>query len=399
MTPKEALELAKEYRVVDFRYCDLRGAWHHFSIPAVLLDEAAFRDGVALDAGLLRPDPEFVFADPFAEQPTLALVGERDHAHDPRALARRALAHLDSCGLGAIRLSSAFDCFFFDDVRHEVREHAAFHQIDSVEGAWNAGRGGEPNLGGQIHGAGAPVAPFDQCQDVRAEAMLAMGDAGIAVERHVHGAGPGQARFALGESAPLRHADHLMLSRHVVRNVARQNGLAATFMPCPLRGGPGSTHTLRIGLGPGVAPERVRRFAAGIERHRAALLALVAPSTNAYRHGGASPFQVDASSPDAVAVGLPDPGANPYLALSAVLMAGCDGVRRGLEPGGDAGRRVPRSLEEALDALEENHGFLREGDVYAQELIDTHLARKREWEVDPLRRCPHPYEFALYFGA
>lgn len=470
MTPTEAIEQAKEYRVVDFKFCDLFGAWQHVSIPASALDASVFADGIGFDGSSLRgfqpihasdmllvPDPDFVFADPFPEQPTLAIVCDiRDpltgqpYSRDPRGVARKAEAFLRQSGIADTAFFGAeAEFFLFNEVRYDYKPHTSYHLVDSDEGAWNTGRKEEPNLGHKIpvKGGYLPDAPFDQYQDVRTEMMLTLVDAGIEVEVHHHEVGTaGQSEIDLRFRPLLQHADDLLLYKYIVRNVARQNGLTATFMPKPLFQENGSgmhTHVSFWKDGQTLMHQEgayanlsdlARWYIGGILRHAAAVLAFAAPTTNSYRRlvpGYEAPVHLAysrrnrsaacripavASSPKSTRVEFraPDPSCNPYLAFSAILMAGIDGIRNRIEPpapvdedlyamGDDelARRgvgRAPASLAEALDALEEDRDFLTQGDVFPADLIDTYVAHKRRDEVDAIRLRPHPYEFALYFG-
>ena len=470
MTSREVIELAKEFKVVDFKFCDLFGAWQHFSIPAATLDEEMFSEGLGFDGSSIRgfqkinesdmlliPDPNFVFPDPFTEQPTLSIVCDiKDpvtgdaYSRDPRLTARKAEAYLKSSGIADTAYFGAeAEFFIFNEVRFDYKSNSSYHLVDSDEGAWNSGLKEEPNLGYKLPYKGGyfPAPPFDQFQDVRTEMMLTMIDCGIEVEvQHHEVATAGQAEIDLKFKPLRKHADDMLLYKYIVKNVARQNGLTATFMPKPLFQDNGSGMHTHVSFWKGGQTlmfqegayanlsDLARWYIGGVLQHAAAILAFAAPTTNSYRRlvpGYEAPIYLAYSnrnrsaacripayskSPKATRVEFraPDPSCNPYLAFAAILMAGIDGIRNQTEPPApvDADiyemspqelaergvRQAPGSLDEALDALETDHAFLLEGGVFTADLIEEYIAYKRVNEVDAIRLRPHPYEFALYFG-
>jgi len=468
MTPKDAVRLAREQQAeaVDFKFMDLLGTWQHFTIPMSEYEEAIFDEGLGFDGSSIRgwqpinasdmlvmPDASTAVIDPFCAVPTLSLVcnivdpiTKEEYSRDPRNIARKAEAYLKSTGIGDIAYFSPEPEFFvFNDVRFDQNQHEAYYHIDSNEAVWNSGRNEGPNLGSKIrHKEGYfPVAPLDTQQDIRTEMVQYMERVGIRVERQHHEvATAGQAEIDMRFLSLVKMADALQWYKYIVRNVARKHGMTATFMPKPIFGDNGSgmhchqsiwkgEKPLFAGDGYGGMSELAMHYIAGILAHAPALCAIVAPTNNSYRRlvpGFEAPVNLAYSSrnrsaavripmyspsPKAkrIEVRFPDPSANGYLAFSAMLMAGLDGIQRKLNPGNPLDKdiyaltpeelkdvpSVPGSLEGSLQALEKDHAFLLKGDVFTQDVIETWIEWKRTKEVDPLRLRPHPYEFALYF--
>jgi len=468
MTPKDAVRLAREQQAeaVDFKFMDLLGTWQHFTIPMSEYEEAIFDEGLGFDGSSIRgwqpinasdmlvmPDASTAVIDPFCAVPTLSLVcnivdpiTKEEYSRDPRNIARKAEAYLKSTGIGDVAYFGPEPEFFiFNDVRYDQNQHEAYYHIDSVEAVWNSGKSEGPNLGSKIrHKEGYfPVAPLDTQQDIRTEMVQYMERVGIRVERQHHEvATAGQAEIDMRFSPLVKMADMLQWYKYVVRNVARKHGMTATFMPKPIFGDNGSgmhchqsiwkgEKPLFAGDGYGGMSELAMHYIAGILAHAPALCAIVAPTSNSYRRlvpGFEAPVNLAYSSrnrsaavripmyspsPKAkrIEVRFPDPSANGYLAFSAMLMAGLDGVQRKLSPGNPLDKdiyaltpeelkdvpSVPGSLEGSLQALERDHAFLLKGDVFTQDVIETWIEWKRTKEVDPLRLRPHPYEFALYY--
>jgi glutamine synthetase len=461
--PREALEWAEETRavMVDLKFCDLFGAWQHMTLPIGAFGESAFDEGLGFDGSsirgwqgiaesdmLLMPDPATAILDPFTEAPTLSLVCEivdpvtrEPYNRDPRRVARRAEEYLRSTAIA----DTAFfgpECefFVFDQVSFDLAPNRAHYEFDSAEGHWNSGL---PGLGYTIREKEGyfPPAPHDTLHDLRSRMVLTLERVGIPCEFHHHEvASAGQCEIDLRYQALTRMADQVMTYKYVVRNVAREAGKAVTFMPKPLFGDNGSgmhTHQSLWKEGTPLMADKSgyaglsqlgRAYVAGLLAHAPALLAFCAPTTNSYRRlvpGYEAPVNLVYSqrnrsaciripmyseSPKAKRVEFrcPDSAANPYLAFSAMLMAGLDGIERDLDPGAPADfdlfeesavdvPQVPGSLAEALDALEADHEFLTRGGVFTDDLLETWIAYKRENEVDPVRLRPHPAEFALYF--
>jgi glutamine synthetase len=460
--PREALELAGriQAQMVDLKFCDLLGSWQHMTLPITSFDESAFDEGLGFDGSsirgwqgisesdmLLMPQAETAILDPFTAAPTLSLVCEildpvtrEPYDRDPRRVAHRAEEHLRASGIA----DTAFfgpECefFVFDEVSYELGPNRSHYAVDSSEGHWNSGR---PGLGYTVREKEGyfPPAPHDTLHDLRTEMVLTLERLGIPCEFHHHEvASGGQCEIDLRYQPLIRMADQIMAYKYVVRNVARRAGKAATFMPKPIFGDNGSGMHCHQSLwlegtplfadrsGPAGLSHLARGYVAGLMAHAPALLALCAPTTNSYRRlvpGYEAPVNLAYSSrnrsaciripmysesPKAKRIEFrcPDPSANPYLAFSAMLLAGLDGIQRDLDPGepcdfdlfeDDHGvAQVPGSLAEALDALERDHEFLTRDGVFSEELIETWIAYKRENEVDPVRLRPHPAEFTLYF--
>ena len=467
MNVREALEFAKKNRVqvVDLKFVDLIGTWQHFTIPASELTEDLFKDGSGLDGSSIRgwkainnsdmlvvPDPATTCLDPFTAVPTLSLIGNvvdpisrETYERDPRYIAQKAEKYLQSTKLGDTSYwGPEAEFFIFDQARYDQTSHSGYYHIDSDEGVWNMGQDGV-NLGGKIrHKEGYfPVPPTDTQQDIRTEMILEMEKVGIAVEKHHHEvATAGQAEIDIRFDSLVRTADKMMMYKYIVKNVARRHGKTVTFMPKPIFGDNGSgmhTHQsiwkegkpLFAGKEYAGVSQMCLHYIGGILKHAPALAAITNPTTNSYKRltpGFEAPVLLAYSSrnrsagiripmyspsPKAkrIEVRFPDPGANPYLAFSAMLMAGLDGIENKINPGEPAEkdlydleakeaakiRTMPGSLDEALSNLEKDHKFLLKGGVFTEDLIESWIGYKRSKEVDPMRLRPHPYEFFLYY--
>ena len=458
-------------RIIDVRFTDLPGTWQHFSMPIDKLEEPIFEDGLGFDGSSVRgfqqiqesdmlvfPDPATSFVDPTLEVPTVVMTCDiRDpitgdpYTRDPRNIARKAEQHLADSGIADTSYwGPEAEFFIFNSARFDQTANAGFYFIDSDEGIWNSGTddGHIANLGHRPrHKMGYfPVPPTDKLQDLRSQIVLALVDIGINVEVHHHEvATAGQAEIDLKYDTLVKQADQVMAYKYITKNVARQAGYTVTFMPKPLFGDNGSGMHVHQSLwkdgtplfydesGYALLSETARYYIGGLLKHAPALLAFAAPTTNSYRRlvpGFEAPVNLVYSqrnrsacvriptyskSPAARRVEFrpPDPTANPYLAMSAMLMAGLDGIRNKIEPPAPVDddvydlppeeaakiQSVPGSLHEALDALEADHMFLLAGDVFTQDVIDTWLRYKRENEVHEVNQRPHPYEFVLYYDA
>lgn len=470
MTAQEAIALAKEQgaELVDLKFMDLIGTWQHFTIPMSEYDEDLFEDGSGFDGSSIRgwqpinasdmlviPDPGTAVMDPFCDKPTLSLLGNivdpitrEPYSRDPRGIAKKAEAYVQSGGFGDVAYFGPEPEFFIlDEVRFDQNAFEGYYHVNSVEGVWNSGRDEGPNLGYKPrHKEGYfPVSPLDSFQDVRTEMVQTMEKVGIRVEKHHHEvATAGQAEIDLRFLPLVRMADALQWYKYIVKNVAKRHGKTATFMPKPVFGDNGSgmhTHQsiwkggtpLFAGDGYGGMSEFAMHYIAGILAHAPAICAFAAPTANSYRRlvpGFEAPVNLAYSSrnrsaavripmysmsPKAkrIEVRFPDATSNGYLAFSAMLMAGLDGVERKLSPGDPLDKdiyaltpeelanvpSVPGSLPEALRALEQDHDFLLKGDVFTEDVVETWVEYKTSQEIDELRLRPHPYEFALYYDA
>jgi glutamine synthetase len=402
---------------------------------------------------LAIPDASTVKVDPFFKEPTVSVIANivdpethEDYSRDPRHIARKAEAYLkktkiaDTCYVGPEP-----EFFIFDQVRYEQNEHHGFYEIDSVEGAWNTARFEEPNLGYKpsFKGGYFPVSPTDTYHDLRGEMVYAMKEIGIVVEAHHHEVGTaGQGEIDMQYAPLLKMGDQFAWFKYIIRNVAKKHGKTVTFMPKPIFNDNGSGMHTHMSLWKGGKPlfagkgyaglsDMAINAIGGILKHAKSVLAFAAPTANSYRRlvpGFEAPVNLAYSQRNrsaAIRIPMysdnpkakrlefrcPDPSCNPYLAFSAMLMAGLDGVQNRIEPPDPVDKdlydlppeelalvpQVPASLEDALDALEANQAFLKAGGVFTDDLVDTWIAYKREAEVDALRLRPHPWEFHLYY--
>ena len=466
-TAADVLNMAEDVKMVDMRFTDLPGTWQHFSLPAHALAEDMFDEGMGFDGSSIRgfqeihqsdmiliPDPDTAILDPALDIPTLTMICDvydpvtrQPYTRDPRYVARKAEAYLKQTGLADVSYwGPEAEFFVFNDVRYGGSTNAAFYHIDSQEGWWNSGKDLGPNLGGQIPpGRGYfPVPPTDTLQDLRSEMVLALEEAGVPVEVHHHEvATAGQAEIDLHYDTLVASADHLMIYKYIVKNVARQHNMTATFMPKPLFEDNGSGMHVHTSFWKGEKniffdeagyaqlSDTARYYIGGLLGHSSALLALTAPTTNSYRRlvpGYEAPVNlaysqrnrsaicripVYSKSPGAKRIEFraPDPSCNPYFAFAALLMAGLDGIQNRTDPGSPMDKdlydlppeearlvkQVPDSLAKVLDALEADHEFLLKGDVFTPDVLEAYIAYKREVEVDPIRIRPHPHEFVLYY--
>ena len=423
-------------------------------------DGSSIRGWQAIHASdmLVVPDPETAVIDPFGAKTTLSMicsivdpVTREKYSRDPRYIAQKAEAYLRRSGIGdTAYFGPEAEFFIFDGVRYDQNTHEGYYHVESDEGIWNAGRPsepGRPNLGHKPRYKEGyfPVPPTDTLQDIRNEMILEMGRCGLTVEKQHHEvATAGQAEIDLRFDALTRMADKMMMYKYITKNVALRYGKTVTFMPKPLFGDNGSgmhTHQsiwkdgkpLFAGNKYAGVSDLCLWYIGGILQHAPALCAFVAPTTNSYKRlvpGYEAPVNLAYSSrnrsagvripmyspsPKAkrIEVRFPDPSCNPYLGFAAMLMAGLDGIQKKLNPGEPLDKNiydlppeelakvpsVPASLEGSLDALEKDHDFLRQGDVFTQDVIDTWLEYKRTRECDAVRLRPHPYEFMLYFDA
>ena len=477
MTPEEVLAFAKKHgaKMVDFKFVDLPGSWQHFSVPIRELEEETFVEGKAFDGSSIRgfqtinesdmlviPDPTTTLMDPFTAIPTLSLIctvahpgpagHKRPYSRDPRYIASKAEAYLRSTGIADTSyFGPEAEFFIFDNVRFNSDTNIQYAEIDADEGYWNNARNGSsPNLGHRMRTKEGyfPVAPNDTLQDIRSEMVLTLEAIGVPVETHHHEVGgPGQAEIDIRYNTLVKTADNMMCYKYVTKNTARKHGKTVTFMPKPVFGDNGSGMHVHQSLWEGEKPlfydgegyaglsQLARYYIGGLLTHAPALMALVASTTNSYKRlvpGFEAPVNLvfskgnrsaavrvpltDCPSAKRIEFRPPDPVANPYLAFSAMLLAGLDGIRRRIEPS-DHGygpidrdlyhlskeemreiRSVPGSLTEALNALEDDHAFLLEDGVFTTDVLKQYVDLKRSQE-DEVRKRPAPIEFAMYYDA
>lgn len=472
MSAEQVLKTIKEKQIewVDFRFTDLSGRTHHITLPAKEVDEDTFVNGVAFDGSsipgfrgieesdmVMMPDPTSNYVDPFTAHHTLNVLcdiytpdGDR-YERDPRSIATRAEGYLKTSGVGtAAFFAPESEFFIFDDVRYESGMNKSFYAVDSEEATWNSGRteeGGNSGFKIPVKGGYVPVAPMDQQQDIRSEMCRLLEDAGLRIERHHHEvATAGQAEINFRFDTLLKTADNLTIYKYIVHNTAVQFGKTATFMPKPLFGDNGSGMHVHQSIFDGDTPlfyekgayanlsEMALHYIGGILYHAPALIAFTNPSTNSFKRlvpgyeapvnlvyskgnrSAAVRIPVAAVTPKGCRIEFrtPDSTANPYLAFSAMLMAGLDGIKRKIDPQAagygpfdkniyelpeeeKAGiRSVPGSLEEALHALEADFEFLTEGGVFTKEFIANYIDFKRA-EARSVAIRVHPHEFSLYY--
>jgi glutamine synthetase len=471
-SPSEVLEFASERRVemVDLKFIDLPGTWQHMTLPIGALDSSDFDSGLGFDGSSIRgfqeihesdmlliPDPATAFIDPYYIRPTLSLIclvadpvlGE-PYARDPRFVAQKAEQHLVRTGIADVAyFGPEAEFFVFDHIAYEQVEQRAFYEVDSSEGFWNTGGpDAKPNLAYKLRQKEGyfPVPPADSLANLRSEMVATMESLGIRCEFHHHEVSSGgQGEIDMRFQSLLRMADQMMIYKYVVKNTALGAGKTATFMPKPIFQENGSGMHVHQSLWKDGEPlmygsdgyahlsEMAKFYIGGLLEHASALLAFCAPTTNSYRRlvpGFEAPVNLvysarnrsacvrvpmyhEAPKTKRIEFRSPDPTANPYLAFSAMMLAGLDGINRGIDPGNPldadiydlpaqtlaAIGTVPSSLEASLDALESDHAFLLEGGVFTAGLIEAYIRYKREEEVDAIRMRPHPWEFALYHDA
>ena len=469
MKPQEVMTLIKDkgIQAVDLRFIDLPGLWQHFTMSTKQFTQDAFEEGVGFDGSSIRgfqeiqesdmllvPDPTTAFVDPFCAAPTLILIcnvkdpvtGE-SYSRDPRYIAQKAEAHLKSTGIGdTAYFGPEPEFFILDDVRFSQGYNHGFYYLDSKEGFWNSGKEENPNLGykPRYKEGYFPVPPMDSLQDIRTEMMLVLESVGVGVEVHHHEVGTaGQAEIDMRFDSLVSMGDKLLKYKYVIKNVARRHGKTVTLMPKPIFQDNGSGMHVHQSIWKGDRntffeagtyadlSKTALYYIGGLLKHAPALLALCNPTTNSYRRlvpGYEAPINLIYSQRNrsaAVRIPLysksekskraecrfPDPSCNGYLAFSAMLMAGLDGIQNKLTPPGPLDKDLydlpaeemakidstPGSLAEVLDALEQDHDFLLKGDVFTRDVIENWLSYKRVNEVDAIRLRPHPWEFALYF--
>src|ERR1700742_4355875 len=466
MTPTEALQMAKDNvaRQVDIRFADIPGLQHHISYPMSEVSEASFTEGFGIDGSSIRgwaainesdmlliPDAATAFMDPFMETPTLVMLGDirdpltrQNYERDPRWIARKAELFLKNSGSGDTAFFGAeAEFFIFDNVSFDQNQHSGFYFIDAEEGRWNSGRE-KDNLGyrPRYKEGYFPVPPTDHYQDLRAEMVETMIRCGIHIECHHHEvATGGQCEIDQRFDTLVKSADNMMTYKYVIKNVANQYGKTVTFMPKPLFGDNGSgmhTHQslwkggkpLFAGDGYAGLSQMALWYIGGILKHARALTAFTNPTTNSYKRlvpGFEAPvnlaysarnrsaaIRIPTYSPNPKAKRVefrtPDPAANPYIAFSALLLAGLDGIQSRIDPGDPLDKNlyelppeelanvpsVPDSLLGAIKALEADHSFLLKGDVFNADFVANWIEMKQK-EYDALRLRPHPYEFAMYY--
>lgn len=472
----EVLAMVRDEGVefVDLRFVDVPGLQQHVSLPAAMLTEDLFADGQGFDGSSIRgfreieesdmiliPDPTTAHLDPYFEHKTLVMlcnvedpITRERYPRDPRYVAQKAEAYLASTGLAdTCYFGPEAEFFLFDSVRYDTNPQRSFFELISREADWAAGESrvpgtGELSYGHKMHTRGGyfPVPPSDQLQDCRSQIAATLTSLGIEVELHHHEVGAaGQCEVGIRFDTLTAAADKLLMYKYVVKNTAREYGLAATFMPKPLYGENGTgMHCHQSlwrdgrnmfydadGAYAGLS-QTALYYIGGILRHAPALLAFTNPTTNSYKRlvpGYEAPIMLAYSQRNrsaAVRIPMynptsanakrvefrtPDPSCNPYLAFAAQLLAGLDGIENQIDPGGPLDRNIydlppaerssvptlPTALDRVLDALAADHEFLLRGGVFTEDLIHSYLNYKMAHEFHEVNNRPHPVEFHLYF--
>ncbi len=438
---------------------DIRGVVQHFSLPFQNFSADAFTEGLGFDGSSIQgfqtinvsdlnlmPDPSTAFIDPIPASPTLSLfcdvvdINGEPYSRDPRGIAKRAEAYLQSTGIAdTCYFGPEAEFFIFTGVAYESAPNGTFYKVDSSSGFWGTG---EMGLGyrPRIKEGYFPVSPTDKLQDLRAAMVETLMSVGIDIEVHHHEVGgAGQAEIDMRFDRMLPMADKLLIYKYIIRNVAYQHGYTVTFMPKPIFGDNGSGMHCHQSLwkdgkplffdanGYALLSETALYYIGGILKHAPAILAFAAPTTNSYRRlvpgyeapvnlvysarnrSAAIRIPMYSSSPKAkrIEARFPDPSCNPYLAFSALMLAGLDGICNKIHPGDPAdydlyeeGREtptVPGSLAGSLDALAADHEFLLQGGVFTEDYIQTYINYKQAHDVDAIALRPHPFEFNLYY--
>ena len=464
----EILKMIEENGVkfIDFRFTDTHGKEQHVSVPAHTMDESVFEEGKMFDGSsiagwkginesdmILMPDASTAVMDPFFDDPTLIIrcdilepaTGE-GYERDPRSIAHRAEAYLKSTGVADTAYFGPEPEFFvFDDVRWGNTMQGSFFKIDSDESSWNSEKVFEDgNIGHRpgVKGGYFPVPPVDSLQDLRSAMCLTMEEMGVETEVHHHEvATAGQCEIGTLFNTLVKRADDNQVMKYCIHNIAHAYGKTATFMPKPVVGDNGNGMHVHMSLAKdgenifsgdeyGGLSETALYYIGGVIKHAKALNAFCNASTNSYKRlvpGFEAPVMLAYSARNRSAsiripfvsnpkgrrieVRFPDPTANPYLAFSALMMAGMDGILNKIHPGdamdkdlydlpAEEANNIPKvaaSFEEALDALDNDRDFLKAGGVFTDDVIDGFIDLKME-EVTQLRMSTHPVEFDLYYS-
>ncbi len=466
-SPADILKYIEENDVqfIDFNFTDLRGKWQHTAQHVSAFDKDIIEEGIAFDASsisgwrainesdmLLKPDLNRVTYDPFAAQKTIKIFCDvydpatnAPYNRDPRYVAKAAEKYLKKSGLGDTAYFGPEPEFFvFDDVKVNVKSNHVSYELDSEEGPYNAGRDYPTgNMGHRpgVKGGYFPDSPVDSLSDIRAEMLTVVESMGVSVEKHHHEVAPSQCELGIKFATLVESADNIQIYKHAVHNVAHSYGKTATFMPKPINGDNGSGMHVHQSVWKSGKPifagnsyadlsEDAIYYIGGIMKHARALNAFTNPSTNSYKRlvpGYEAPVLLAYSAKNRSAacripytgspkgrrieIRFPDPSANPYLAFSAMLMAGLDGIENKIHPGdamdqdlyelnAEETAKIPHvcaSLRQALDALKNDHDFLLKGDVFTKDLILGYIALK-EQEITRYETTTHPIELEMYYS-
>ncbi|MEN6351371.1 MAG: type I glutamate--ammonia ligase [Syntrophomonas sp.] len=461
----------QEIKMIDFKMIDLVGRWRHLGIPIGRFTPETLIYGIGFDGSnygfapveksdmVFIPDISTAVFDPFTDVPTLSMIGDvfviaqpKNYRfdQDPRSIAFKAEDYMKSTGIAdEMRIGPEYEFHIFDHVSYECSPHKTGFSIDAEQAIWNSGDNEFQNLGYKIplKGGYHIAPPQDILYDLRARMCLLMEENNIPVKYHHHEVGgPGQVEIEV-EFGPMREmADKTMLAKYLIKNLAFQEGKTVTFMPKPLYAEAGNGLHVHMHLFKNDQPvfydetgysglsKEALYFIGGLLKHAPALLAFTNPSTNSYKRlvpGYEAPVSVCfATANRSAVIRVPayaktpmqkrfefrssDATCNPYLAFSAILMAGLDGIKNKIDPSEEGFgpfdvnlynlppeeqakiKGLPKSLDEALDALERDCQFLLEGDVFPERLIEIWIANKRK-EARKVNEIPHPLEFELYY--
>ncbi len=467
-TPADVLKAIKDQDIpfVDLRFTDPRGKWQHLTMTSEFIEDDSFTDGIMFDGSsiagwkainesdmALIPDATTAVMDPFAAQPSMVMFCDilepttgQAYNRDPRSIAKKAEAYLGSTGVGdTAYFGPEAEFFVFDDVRFDVQMNSCFYEFDSEEGPYVSGKifdeGGNIGHRPLPKGGYFPVPPVDSGADLRAEMVTIMKEMGLSMDKHHHEVAPSQAELGLTFAPLVRCADNLQIYKYCVHMVAHTYGKTATFMPKPVAGDNGSGMHVHQSIwkdgkptfaGSGYADlsDTALHYIGGIMAHARAMNAFVNPTTNSYKRlipgfeapvllaysarnrsaGCRIPFVTSAAG-KRVEVRFPDPTSNPYLAFTAMMMAGLDGIQNKINPGDAMDKdlydlppeeladvpTVCGSLREAIDALDADRDFLKKGDVFSDDAIDAYMDLKWE-EIYNFEHTPHPVEFQMYYS-
>ncbi len=466
--PEEIIKHLKDEKIefVDLRFTDPRGKWQHLTMCSDFVDQDAFIDGIMFDGSSIAgwkainesdmsliPDTQTAVMDPFAAQPSMILFCDvvepttgQSYERDPRSVAKNAEAYLKSTSIGDTAYFGPEPEFFvFDDVRYKVEMNSCSYEFDSEEGPYNSGRlQSEGNMGHRpaIKGGYFPVPPIDSASDLRAEMVTIMSEMGLHMDKHHHEVAPSQHELGLTFDTLVRCADNVQIYKYVTQMVSHTYGKTATFMPKPVAGDNGSGMHCHQSIWKDGKPtfsgteyaelsQNALHYIGGIIKHARSINAFSNPSTNSYkrlipgfeapvllaysaRNRSASCRIPFSTSPKGkrVEVRFPDATANPYLAFSAMLMAGLDGVQNKIHPGDAMDKdlydlpaeeladvpTVCGSLRQAMESLDADREFLKKGDVFTDDAIDAYMELKWE-EIYNYEHTPHPVEFQMYYSS
>jgi glutamine synthetase len=468
MSAANVMKMIKENDVkyVDFRFCDTRGKEQHVTFPAHAIDEDTFESGKMFDGSsiagwkhinesdmILMPEASTAVMDPFFDEKTLILRCDiiepknmQGYERDPRSIAKRAEAYLQSTGLADTAFFGPENEFFiFDDVRWGTDMSGSFYKVDSEEAGWNSEKVyADGNIGHRpgIKGGYFPVPPVDSLQDMRSAMCSTLEEMGQTTEVHHHEvATAGQCEIGVKFNTLVKKADEVLTLKYVIANIAHAYGKTATFMPKPLVGDNGSGMHVHQSLSKdgknlftgelyGGLSELALFYIGGIIKHAKALNAFTNASTNSYKRlvpGFEAPVMLAYSARNRSAsiripfvnnpkgrrieVRFPDSTANPYLAFAAMMMAGLDGIQNKIHPGEamdkdlydlppEEEKAIPQvchAFDQALEALNHDRDFLTKGGVFTNDAIDGYIELKMA-EVTRLRMSTHPVEYDMYYS-